>query len=91
MPTEDKCYTVIYTCYQHDNIFSSFYRLGGQCLPYEAGSEPGTDPNPCNQFYEVGVDRFYLPSGRAGNEPRILYNFAVDTRAIVDFLAPECQ
>ena len=43
-----------------------YYRLG-QCIPYEitpiTGSS-GTGANPCDKFFNPGIDTIYVPNGR---------------------------
>ena len=64
----------------------------GQCLPYRRFiKNMQIRVNLCDVFYEVDVDRVFLPKGRALDSIYILIDFAADASAITDMLQEPCR
>ena len=61
----------------------------GQCLTYTR--ERLNRDNPCDAFYEIDVDRVFLPSGRARDNFPLLLSFAADVNIIKDIIEEPCR
>ncbi len=70
--------------------FSYFIFRFGSCIPYTAGGI-NAQPNPCDKFFVTNVDNFYLPSGRARDNVRILNEFVFSTSSVIQRLSPDCR
>ena len=61
----------------------------GQCLLYRRDWQ--NRGSPCDVFYEIGVDRVFLPTGRSLNNLAILTQFAADASIIRDVIEEPCR
>ena len=57
----------------------------GQCIPYIESDQP----NLCDEFYTIGVDKVYLPNGRARNS--LLRINEISSFLVVEALSVQCR
>ena len=68
-------------------MFFFYYRYG-TCTLYVM--DPNK-PNPCDPYYEAGVDYFYLPNNRAGGVVTRLNSFLADAQITIDVIDEPCR
>ena len=61
----------------------------GQCLPYIRDLR--NVDTPCDVFYEIDVDRVFLPNGRALNNLDLLTKYVADAKAIGYIIEEPCR
>ena len=82
------CMIASHNTYHSSNCTTLVCRYG-QCIPYQRYIDGRSTP--CDRFFTVGVDRVFLPHGRARNDIFQLISFAVDATIATNLLQPPCR
>ena len=61
-----------------------YFNRYGQCVPYTGG-------NSCDVFYIIGIDKVFIPNGRARDDIDKINSFAEQAKVIVENIQEPCR